>query len=223
MPNYTSHLRALMQPLGFTSFRALSQAAGVSEWQLEQLRKGQILQLRVATLAKLSQVLQKPISELLAIFSEGGTVPTVSVEAQTQLASQPVASGAEELQREYQRLQTQLVQQQETLRQEFQQASLQILESWLLQFPTAAYAVQQNPQLPASRLLPLLRPLEQLLQSWGIESIAPVGTEVAFDPQWHQLMEGTANPGEMVKIRYAGYRQGDKLLYRAKVSPAERN
>ncbi len=223
MPNYTPHLRALMQPLGFTSFRALSQAAGVSEWQLEQLRKGQILQLRVATLAKLSQVLQKPISELLAIFSENGTVPTASAEAQTQPASQPAALEAEELQREYQRLQSQLAQQQETLRQEFQQSSLQILESWLLQFPTAAYAVQQNLQLPASRLLPLLRPLEQLLQSWGIESIAPVGTEVAFDPQWHQLMKGTANPGELVKIRYAGYRQGDKLLYRAKVSPAERN
>jgi molecular chaperone GrpE (heat shock protein) len=227
MPNYTSHLRALMQPLGFTSFRALSQAAGVSEWQLEQLRKGQILQLRVATLAKLSQVLQKPMSELLSIFSEEGAIPTEAAEVQTsQLthqAANPAALELEELQREYQRLQTQLVQQQETLRQEFQQASLQILESWMLHFPTAAYAVQQNPQLLASRLLPLLRPVEQLLQSWGIESIAPVGTEVAFDPQWHQLKEGTANPGELVKIRNAGYRQGDKLLYRAQVSPVEQN
>lgn len=221
MSNYTPHLRALMQPLGFTSFRALSQAAGVSEWQLEQLRKGHILQLRVATLTKLSQVLQKPIGELVAIFSEDGAVPKSVDSAQSShsVNSSAVSESVEQLQREYQRLQTQLRQQQETLQQEFQQASLQILESWLLQFPTAAYAVQQNPQLPASRLLPLLRPVEQLLQSWGIESIAPIGAEVPFDPQWHQLREGTANPGELVKIRNAGYRQGEKLLYRAQVSP----
>jgi hypothetical protein len=35
----------------------------------------------------------------------------------------------------------------------------------------------------------------------------------------HQLLEGTAQPGDLVKVRYTGYRQGDKLLYRVKVSP----
>ncbi|MGB7379946.1 MAG: XRE family transcriptional regulator, partial [Rivularia sp. (in: cyanobacteria)] len=35
----------------------------------------------------------------------------------------------------------------------------------------------------------------------------------------HQLIEGNAQPTEKVKVRYTGYRQGDKLLYRAKVSP----
>lgn len=213
MPDYTPQLRSLMQPLGFTSFRSLSRAAGCSDWQLEQLRKGQVLQLRVETLTKLSQVFQKPIGELLAIFSEApAAVPTPPTQI-SPLDSEPLP-----LQREYQRLQTQLAQQQEALQQEFQQVSLQILESWLLQFPTAAYAAQQNPQVPAVRLLPLLRPIEQLLQSWGIELLEPVGAEVAFDPQCHQLMEGTASPGALVKIRYAGYRQGDKLLYRAKVS-----
>ena len=52
-----------------------------------------------------------------------------------------------------------------------------------------------------------------------MEAIAPVGAEVAYDPQLHQPLEGTAQPGEKVKVRYTGYRQGDKLLYRAKVSP----
>jgi hypothetical protein len=32
-------------------------------------------------------------------------------------------------------------------------------------------------------------------------------------------MEGTSLPGEIVKVRYTGYLQGEKLLYRAKVSP----
>ena len=57
------------------------------------------------------------------------------------------------------------------------------------------------------------------MEHWNVESIAPVGAEVPFDPQLHQLMEGYAQKGEMVKIRYTGYRQGDKLLFRAKVSP----
>ena len=123
------------------------------------------------------------------------------------------------LQQEYQRLQQQLEQQRETLMQEFQQSSLQVLESWLVQWPTAAYAAQQNEQLPAVRLLPLIRPVESLLQQWGVEAIAPVGAEVPYDPQHQQLMSGSAQPGDKVRVRYTGYRQGDKLLYRAKVSP----
>jgi hypothetical protein len=105
------------------------------------------------------------------------------------------------------------------LQQEFQQASLQILESWLVQYPTAAHAAQQNSDMPAIRLLPLMRPVEQLIKSWGVEAIAPVGSEHPYDPHLHQLMEGTAEVGDRVKIRYAGYRQGEKLLHRAKVSP----
>jgi molecular chaperone GrpE (heat shock protein) len=56
------------------------------------------------------------------------------------------------------------------------------------------------------------------LQEWGVEAIASVGSELPYDPQWHQLMEGIAQPGDLVKVRYTGYRIGEKLLYRAKVS-----
>ncbi|HEY9295620.1 MAG TPA: nucleotide exchange factor GrpE, partial [Phormidium sp.] len=101
--------------------------------------------------------------------------------------------------------------------QEFQQQSLQILESWLIQWPRAAYAAQQNPEAPAVKLLPLLRPVEQLLREWGVEAIASVGAELPFDPQQHQLIKGTAQPGDTVKVTHIGYRQGDKLLHRAKV------
>lgn len=58
------------------------------------------------------------------------------------------------------------------------------------------------------------------MQEWGVEAIASVGSEIPYDPQWHQLMDGTALPGELVRVRYTGYRLADnKLLYRAKVSP----
>jgi molecular chaperone GrpE (heat shock protein) len=206
--DYTHPLHNLMQRVGVSSFQALSRASGVSELDLIRLRRGRVAQMQVKTLLQLSEALQVPVNELLATF--GAIQPTEAPDPQAVLKQ------------EYQRLQTQMDEQRQSLMQEFQQSSLQVLESWLLQWPTAAYAALQNPQAPAVKLLPLLRPVEQLLQQWGVEAIAPVGSQVPYDPQRHQLMEGTAAPGEAVKVRYAGYHQGDRLLFRAKVSPLTR-
>jgi molecular chaperone GrpE (heat shock protein)/DNA-binding Xre family transcriptional regulator len=218
--DYTQRLRSLMQSVGVSSFKALSQKAGVSEWQVQQLRQGKAAQMRIDPLDKLSQSLQISLLELLTTFSELQLqhFPPPPTSATPHPPSNEVAIALETLQQEYQRLQAQVAQQRETLWQEFQQSCLQALESWLLQFPTAAYAAQHNPQIPATRLLPLMRPIEQLLKDWGVEAIAPVGTELPYDPQCHQLMDGTAQPGDQVRVRYTGYRQGDRLLYRAKVS-----
>jgi molecular chaperone GrpE (heat shock protein) len=198
--SYSQRLRSLLQAAHLPSRKALSNAANVSEWQVKQLGKGQAAKMRLEPLHKLSQALQISLPELISQFSD-------------------LTLATSDLLPEYQRLQTQLQQQQETLQQEFQQASLQILESWLVQYPTAAYAAQQNPEAPAIRLLPLMRPVEQLVQSWGLEAIASVGTELPYDPQIHQLMDGVAEVGDRVKVRYTGYRQREKLLHRAKVSP----
>lgn len=210
-PDFTHQLQDLMQRVGFSSFKALARSANVSEQQLSRLRRGEVQQMRINVLLQISQALQVPLTELVGTFSavdlSGGITPLQESKANA------------DLKQEYERLQVQLAQQRQVLWQEFQQSSLQVLESWLVQWPTAAYKAQENPQLPAVRLLPLLRPMEQLLQQWGIEAIAPVGAELPYNPQLHQLMEGTAQPGEIVKVRYTGYRQGDKLLYRAKVSP----
>ena len=207
-------LRSLMQPLNIPSFKALSRTAGVSEWQVKQLRQGRAAQMQVEPLFKLSQTLQISLNELLVKFSDLPLADLPLSPSQPDSNQQLTA-----LQQEYRRLEAQLTEQQQTLQQAFQRSSLQTLESLLLQLPTAAYAAENNPQVPAARLLPLLRPIEQLLKSWGVEAIAPVGSEVPYDPQLHQLMEGQAEVGDRVKIRYAGYTQGDKLLHRAKVSP----
>jgi molecular chaperone GrpE (heat shock protein) len=149
--------------------------------------------------------------------------------APAQTKSQPTTQEYSQLQQtldtlnqEYQRLQKQLQDQQAQLWQEYQRSTVQALESLLLQWPTAAYAARQHPEAPAMKILPLLRPLETLLDVWGIVLIGEVGAEIAFDPQWHQLMPGgesTATKGDKVTVRYVGYRQGETLLYRAKVSP----
>jgi molecular chaperone GrpE (heat shock protein) len=163
--------------------------------------------MRVETLFKISQVLQVSVSELLTIFGkmkglETGNAPKVE----------------EALKQEYQVLLAQMEQQRETLLLEFQHSSLQILESFLVYWPTAANKAKENPQMAAVQLLPLVRPVEKLLAAWGVEAIASVGAELPYDQKLHQLIEGTAQPGEMVKVRNIGYRQGEKLLHRAKVS-----
>lgn len=209
-PDFTQSLQKLMQRLGVSSYKALAKTAGVSDRQLLRLRRGELNRMRVDVLLKLSQALQVSVTELVVTFSPATEQPTRQEESTPAVA---------QLKKEYERLQAQLDSQRQELWLEFQQSSLQVIESWLLQWPTAAQKARENPQLAAIKLLPLVRPIEQLLQKWEVEAIAPVGSEVAYDPQLHQLLEGTAQPGEKVKVRYTGYHQGNKLLYRAKVSP----
>ncbi len=210
--DFTQKLRDFMQRVGISSFKVLSRTAGVSERQILRLRQFGVEQMRVDVLLKLSQVLQVPLSELVATFSQIAVRDT----APTQELLQQIA----DLKREYSLSQSQLEQQRQLLLQEFQHSTLQLLESLLLQFPTAAQKARENPQLPALNIVPLVqKPLERLLLQWGVEAIAPVGAELSYNPQVHQLLEGNAQLGETVKVRYTGYRQADKLLYRAKVSP----
>lgn len=207
-PDYTPQLQRLMQKVGIFSWKELSQKAGVSALQLIRLRRGLALQTRADILLKISGALEISLAELLTNFAPG------SVESEESEAGQ-----TEAIAREYQHLQLQMERQRESLMLEFQDSCLQILESWLLQWPTAAHKAKENPELAAAKILPLLRPVERLIQEWGIEAIAPVGAEVPYNPKLHQLIEGTSQIGDAVKVRYTGYRQGDKLLYRAKVSP----
>lgn len=207
-------LQQLMQQAEISTIEELSEIAGVSELQLTRLRYGLLPKMQVETILKLAAALNVSIGRLITTFD---SQPKLSVNVIAEEDSVTPTS----LKQEYQKLQQQLEQQRETLNQEFQKASLQILESWLLQWPTAEAAVEKNPQLPAERLLPLVKPVEKLIQQWGLEAIGFVGEELPYDPQWHELMKGTAEAGDTVKIRYLGYKQGDKLLYRAKVSPVD--
>lgn len=230
-----------MQQADIPSFRALSRAAGVSEWQVEQLRRGKAAQMRVEVLARFSQVLKVPLPELIRLFAElpadffpdeasspvaepSPAIPAIEEEIEEEKTKEEKSPSTADpalaqLRQEYDRLQTQLTQQAEELERSFQRTTIQLLESWLVQFPTIVYAAQQNPQFPARNFLIFMRPIEQLMQTWGIESIAPVGAEIPYDPQLHQLMDGVAQAGDRVRVRFTGYRQGETLLYRAKVSP----
>ena len=206
-------LKKLMQSVGIADLNELSQTAKVARLQLIRIQQGLILNVSIGAIAKIAKVLNISIDRFLAIFTE-------STESSTDQPTTPTDDSAlTACRQEYQKLQQEMSQLEAELTQQFQQQSLETIESWLLQWPTAATAVRQNPQLPATRLLSLVEPVEELVEQWNVSTIATVGEELAYDPQQHQLMKGIAQPGEVVKVRYVGYKQGDKLLYKAKVSP----
>jgi len=210
MDDRTEILRLLMKQVGISSFQILSERTGISRRAIDTLRKRNAATLRYADLAKLAEVLQIEVTEVIAKFISDSNNPESPI-------SEIVA-----LREEYQRLQQKLELQKFELRSQFERETIQQLESLILQLPSAAYAAQQNPNMLAKNILPLLRPIDALLQKWGITAIGSVGKEVNFDSQKHQLMEGSdeIKEGDIAIVRYVGYMQGEKLLYRARVSIA---
>ncbi|MFM7603292.1 MAG: nucleotide exchange factor GrpE [Pseudanabaena sp.] len=208
MTDRTEILRHLMNQAGISSFQLLSDRTGISRRAIDTLRKGNAPTLRYSDLAKLAEVLQIEVNEVIAKFINESNNSEGSISA--------IAA----LREEYQRLQQQFEHQKQELRSQFERETIHQLESLLLQLPSAAYAAQQNPNMLAKNILPLLRPLDALIQKWGITMISSVGAEVAYDPQRHQLMEGNneLEEGSVAIVRYVGYMQGEKLLYRARVS-----
>lgn len=211
-PSHDAHpLQTMMQQVGISSFKGLSRKAGVSEWQVRQLRQGHIDQMRLESLRKIAQALEVSLADLLNTFTTEAATSNTPLTPTAELAA---------LKLEYQRSQTQLAEQREHLWHEFQQTTLQAIESWLTFWPAAAHAAQQpDTKVTVATLLRLVQPFDQLLQQWGVEPTAAVNAELPYDPTQHQLMDGTAQPGDRVRVRYPGYCQGEKLLYRAKVSP----
>ena len=202
-------LEKLMAEVGIADLQELSKISGVSQLQLIRLKQGLLPKMQIDTVLKLTEALEMPLNDFLNLFLGKSSVSSNKTDR----------SQIESLKQEYQRLQQEIEVQKQHLEQKFQQTSIQTLESWLLQWPAAAAAVKNNSQLSGSKLLPLVKPIEKLLARWGVEEIGAVGEELAYDPQCHQLIAGSANPGDLVKIRYLGYRHQNKLLYRAKVSP----
>ena len=208
MDDRTEILRQLMKLAGISSFQILSDRTGVSRRAIDTLRKGNAATLRYADLAKIAEVLQIELTELIA------TCITLSSNHES------LNSEISSLREEYQHLLNQLAHQKQDLRSQFEREVIQQLESLILQLPSAAYAAQTNPNMLAKNILPLLRPIDALLQKWGVTAIGAVGAQVAYDSQKHELMDGSEEivEGDLAIVRYVGYMQKEKLLYRARVS-----
>ncbi len=205
---FTLSLKVLMQRVNISSYRALAIRAGVSRWQITQLRSGNIGQMRLAVLTQLAAALEVSLSALLSKFDREIDPAQSELSAQSQHLA--------DLQREYQRLQAQMAQQVELARSQTQTDALQTLETWLVQWPTIAKRAKER-ELPAAKLLPFIRPVEQLMTEWEVEAIASIDATVPYDPQQHQLIGGIAEPGAQVRVTHSGHRHQGKLLHRAKV------
>ncbi len=220
--SHSSQLKALMQPAQIGSYRALALQAGVSRWQVQQIRTGNIRKMRIETLAKIAIALNLSLAALIAEFDLTGDHPQPSL----QPSAQPSENSAlthqlTALQQEHQRLQQQQTAQMAAVRSQVQIDALQTLESWLVQWPTIAHRAQMNTDLPAVKILPFVRPVTQLMAEWGVVEIASLDAQIPYDPQIHQLTKGTANPGDLVCVTHSGYRYQGKLLHRAKVKPPD--
>ncbi|QKD84040.1 nucleotide exchange factor GrpE [Thermoleptolyngbya sichuanensis A183] len=240
---YTPQLRSLMQQAGIPSFAALAQQAGVSTWQIDQMRRGSVLKLRVGAIARLSHALDTSISNLIATFSGSPPVARLDLQSTSKAARSESPTTLQNttlqnttlqnttlqnttLQKEYERLQRQVERQTAEAVQSCQRAALLQLEPLLEKLPVFLNVIEQNPDFPARQLVPHLRPLERLLTDWDVTTIAPIGSEAGYDPQKHELMEASrtaVQPGDRIRVRFAGYYWGDRLLFRAKVSPVQPN
>ncbi|MEM9770385.1 MAG: nucleotide exchange factor GrpE [Cyanobacteria bacterium P01_D01_bin.73] len=221
-------IKQWMNHVGCRSWRALAERSGVSLYQIRQLREGEVARMRLETLGQLAKALEVTTVDLLAAVTEispdlgAGEDLESDEESGAEANSGGLVDSARELaaiQQEYDRLKDEVKNNQDQLWEGFQKDSLMILEPWLLSWYKAVDAVQKNPQIPANRLLLLLRPLDELLNQWSVVQIAPIGEEVAFDPQWHQVAQGKAEPGDRVQVVMPGFRHHGRLLHRAQVRP----
>jgi hypothetical protein len=92
------------------------------------------------------------------------------------------------------------------------------LQTLLVNYPTVTKATLAKPEMPAKNIVPLFTPLGNLVQQWGYEAIGEPWENVAFDPQLHQPDVADIAVGEMVYVRFIGYRDGATILVPAKVS-----
>jgi molecular chaperone GrpE (heat shock protein) len=209
-------LKDSMTAAGIVSLRALAQQSGVSRRQIEWLCRGEVQHLSIQNAMGLSTALQLTLVDFLHRFGSPVNLEQQSPKPQHDHLND---TANEVLIADYQRLEQAMEDLRSQLFLTFQSEALNVLESLILQWPTAAHAAQNNPTLPAVRLIPLLKPLEQLLQVWEIEAIATVGAIAAYDPTLHQWVGESAPPEVQhpVQVSHVGYRQGERLLYRAKV------
>ena len=212
--SYDVRLRTMMTAAGLSSYRALAAKSGVSVWQIGQLRAGKGAGMRLEMLSELAAALQVSLTALLSTFE---LLPPGLKESQAAADRKSVDRALADLRREYARLKGQMEETEAVGRSHLKTEALQALESWLVQWPTIAKRAENNESLAAVKVLPFVRPVEKLMEEWGVRAIALVDAEVEYNPQLHQLVGGVANAGDRVRVTHSGSLYEGNLLHRAKV------
>ena len=116
------------------------------------------------------------------------------------------------------RLQQALQQQEVTLTTTLRHSLFKQLQVLFTHYPSVNKIIETRPDLPAKNVMPMFVPLENLVHSWGYEQIGAVWEQVAYDPTLHQPDTPDIEAGELVYVRFVGYRDGNTVLSPAKVS-----
>ncbi len=206
MLEYDQLLISRLNQLGMTSFACLQRKANFTSSRLRQVRHGELAPLQLKELTRLATALNWTLDELLQNFGIENT------------SSSKRLSEIDALRTECLRLREQLQQQRVELTTEFHHSTFEQLQTLLTNYPSVRQLVQVKPDLPAKNLTSLFTSLDNLITSWGYESIGQVWEQVAYNPQLHQPDADDIEIGELVYIRFVGYRDGEHILYPAKVS-----
>ncbi|MGL5059466.1 MAG: nucleotide exchange factor GrpE [Microcoleus sp.] len=204
---YDAILRERMNQLNILDWQDLGKKAGLSRFAVRLVRRGDVGQLTVEQMRRLATVLNLNFQEIDRTL---GVLPTATTANN--------AGEVAELRQQCFRLREELQQQKTQLTDDFRRATFEQLQTLLTNYPAARKMAESNPNLRAKNLVALFTPLENLLSSWGFETIGTAWEQVAYNPQLHQPDVEDITEGELVYVRFVGYRDGEKILVPAKVS-----
>lgn len=205
---YDTILRERMNQLNIADWEDLAAQAGLTRFGLRLVRRGDVKNLSLEQLRRLATVLNLNFQEFDRNFA---VLPISTTEATdtTEIA---------ELRQQCLRLRSELQQQKTQLTTDFRNASFEQLQTLLTSYPSARKMAETKPDLPAKNLSALFTPLENLLKSWDFEIIGSAWEKVAYNPQLHHPDVESITEGELVYVRFVGYRDGERILIPAKVS-----
>lgn len=204
---YDTILRERMNQLDILDWQDLGEKAGLSRYAVRLVRQGDVGKLTVNQLRRLATVLNFNLQE----FARLSALPISAT-----ITTNP--SEIEELRQQCLRLREELQQQKAQLTADFRRATFEQLQTLLTNYPAARKMAEAKPDMPAKNLSALFTPLENLLSSWDFETIGSAWEQTAYNPQLHQADVEDITEGELVYIRFVGYREGERILAPAKVS-----
>lgn len=205
---YDTILRERMNQLHIVDWQDLGEKAGLSRYAVRLVRQGDVGKLTLDQLRRLATVLNLNFQEF------DRTLNTLPISAT--ITTNP--SEIEELRQQCFRLREEMQQQKAQLTADFRRATFEQLQTLLTNYPAARKMAEAKPDMPAKNLSALFTPLENLLSSWDFETIGSAWEPTAYNPQLHQPDVEDITEGELVYIRFVGYREGERILAPAKVS-----
>ncbi|HEY9599309.1 MAG TPA: helix-turn-helix domain-containing protein [Cyanophyceae cyanobacterium] len=203
---YDSLLLSRMKQLGMNHFVNLQQKSGLTDSRLRRVRSGELMSLTLQQLTQIATALDWTVEELLLNFD----IEAKSLSKRSQ--------ELEALRNDCLRLREESQNQKLELTKELYHLNFEQLQNLLTNYPTVRQLAQAKPDLPAKNLISLFTPLDNLIKSWGYELIGQPWEQVPFNPQFHQPDVSDIEIGELVYIRFVGYRDGELILCPAKVS-----